>query len=204
MAGNATSPIIDQVSIAHSSATGPGRPLVAARIARRLVGRADAGGEFREVAQQAELVGDLVQMAVALVDGEGRDLADQGEDGRIEAECGQQGGRGVQQARAGHHRERLRPAGGESGAERHVGGGLLVAGVDDADAPVGAVQRVEQVVVMHAGQAIQRVDAVQQQAFDHRVSRAHARHPNSFSAAGRLLDLPAPQPYTGANRPPNR
>ena len=83
-----------------------------------------------------------------------------------------------------------------------------MARMDDADAPVGGVECVEEVVVVHAGQAIQRVDAMPQQAFDHRVSRAHARHPISFPGApppaGRLLDVSATQPYTGRKSPRNR
>ena len=68
--------------MAHSSATGPG---AAGRRGGDRLGdpggcllrRADALGLLDDVAQQADLVVDLVQVAVALVDGEGRDLPGQ-------------------------------------------------------------------------------------------------------------------------------
>ena len=112
------------------------------------------------MANQAELVEQLVQMTVATIDGERRDLADQRQHRRAHAKGGEQGGRGVEQARSGHHRAGLRLAGDQRRAECHVCRGLLMAWVDHADAVTGTLRRVEQVVVVHSGQRVQRIDAV--------------------------------------------
>ena len=143
---------------------------------RRLLRRADAFAVFDDVPQQADLIVDLVQVAVPLVDREGRDLARQRDHRRAHRRRQQQRGRGVQDARPRHHRERLRLAGHQRGPERHVGSGLLVARVDDADAVGRLVRGIEQMVVVHARQREQRVDAVRQQGFDDGFGRGHAGH----------------------------
>ena len=56
---------------------------------------------------------------------------------------GEEGGRGIEEARSRHHRVGLRLAGRERGAERHVGGALFVAGMHGADAIGRLVQRIE-------------------------------------------------------------
>ncbi len=84
----------------------------------------------------------------------GRDLADQAEHRRVHAVGGEQRRAGVEQAGAGHHGIGLRLAGRERRAERHVGRALLVAGVDDRKPVGGALEGVEQVVVVHAGQRV--------------------------------------------------
>ena len=68
---------------------------------RRLLRAADALGPFGDVAHQAQLVVDLVQMAVAPVDVGLRDLADQADHRRVHAVGGEQRGAGIQQAGAG-------------------------------------------------------------------------------------------------------
>ena len=145
-----------------------------------VLGRADAGRELRDVAKESDLVVDLVEMAMSLVDGEGGDLPDQRQHRRVQSVGGQQRARGVQQTGAGHDREGLRPAGGQRGPERHVGGGLLVAGMNDADAVAGLERGIEQVVVVDAGKGVQRVDAVGEQGLENGLGGGHARHGGSF------------------------
>jgi len=87
------------------------------------------------------------------------DLAGERNDRCAHAVGGEQGRRGIEDAGTRYHSEDLRFAGDERGPERHVGGGLLVAGMDDAEPVAGALGGVEQMVVVHTGQGIQRVDA---------------------------------------------
>ena len=129
-----------------------------------------------DVPQQADLVVDFVQMPVPLVDREGRDLPDQRDHRRAHPIRGEQRRGRIQQPGAGHHGEGLRLAGGQRGAERHVGRGLLMPRVDDADAVAGLLRGIEQMIVVDAGEGVKRVDAVLQQALDHRFGGRHAGH----------------------------
>ena len=75
----------------------------------------------------------------------------------------------------------LRLAGRERRAERHIGGALLVAGVDGAQ-PVGELeQRLEQEIVLHARQRIDGVEAVGDQRRDRPL-----RPPSSVAAVAAL------------------
>ena len=143
---------------------------------RGLGRRFDAGREVDNPRDDAGLVADLVQVAVAAADVGLRDLADQRQHRRVGAVGGEQRGRGVEQARPRHHGIGLRLAGRERGAERHVARALLVPRMDGADAVLGLEQGVEQVVVVHAGQRIDRVEAVRDQALDRRLRRCHPLH----------------------------
>ena len=143
---------------------------------RRLLRTADALGPFGDVAHQAQLVVDLVQMAVALVDVGLRDLADQADHRCVHAVGGEQRGAGIQQAGAGHHGEGLRLAGGERRAQRHVGRRLLVARMDHAQPIGGVVESVEQRIVMQAGQGVDRVEAMAQEGFDRGFGGGQTRH----------------------------
>ena len=105
---------------------------------RRLLRASDALGPLGDVAQEAQLVVDLVQMAVALVDVGLRDLADEADHRRVHAVGGEQRGTGIQHARARHDGEDLRLAGRESRAQRHIGGGLLVSWMNDAQTVLAA------------------------------------------------------------------
>src|SRR5437588_872195 len=58
---------------------------------------------------------------------------------------------GAGQPGAGHHRLGLRLAARESGAERHIGGALLMAGVNGPDGFGGLEQGIEEWIVVHAG-----------------------------------------------------
>ena len=151
---------------------------------RRLVRRTDACRVLGDVAQQPELVVDLVQMPVPVVDRERRNLPGQRDHRRAHAIGGEQCRRGVQHTRSRHHGERLRPAGHQRGAESHVGGGLLVPRMQHAEPALLAMGGIEQVVVVHAGQRVEGIDAVADQALDHRIGGAHVRH---------WLCLPLPQ-----------
>jgi len=128
------------------------------------------------MAQQAELVVNLVQMAMALVDGKGRNLPRQCDDWRAHAIGGQQRSGSIQDARAGHNGECLRPSGDQSGAERHVGGGLFVTRMDDPHAIGRALRGIEQMIVVHAGKREQRIDPVRQQGFDDRRGGGQTGH----------------------------
>ena len=199
--GSATSARLAQVSSAHSSATGRGRPEVACQTAcetrwRRLLRTPDALGPLGDVAHQAQLVVDLVQMAVAPVDVGLRDLADQADHRRVHAVGGEQRGAGIQQAGAGHHGEGLRLAGDEGRAQRHVGRRLFVARMDHAQPLGGVVEGVEQRIVVQAGQGVDRVEAMAQEGFDRGFGGRQTRHgvdvqtrPTAIKARGVRLIL---------------
>ena len=171
-------PRLPQTSMAHSSAAGPGRPLAIARIAlatlaRRLGRAVDARGMIDQPRDDAGLVADLVQMAEAAADGGRRDLPDQRQHRRVHAVGGEQRRAGIEQARPGHHRIGLRLAGRERRAQRHIGRALFVAGVDDAHAGRRRVEGVEQMVVVHAGQGVDGVEAVREQRRDRGFAGGH-------------------------------
>ena len=111
------------------------------------------------------LVDQLVQHAEA-ASARGRgDLADDGQHASVRPVAAGEGRAGVEQTGPGHDAERRRPAGDQRRAVRHVGGALLVAGDDRAD--VSRVdQGVEEVVVLHPGEAEQGVDAGQPDRLD--------------------------------------
>ncbi len=143
----------------------------------------DTVGPFGQAAHDGELVGDLVKLAGAAADQGRGDLANQGEHRRIDGIGGGERGSGVEEAGAGNDGVGRRAAGGHGGAESHVGCALLVTGVDRADAILRAMQRVEQVVVLHAGQAEHGIDAVVGERGDgglaggHAFRRGHVRAP---------------------------
>ena len=110
--------------------------------------------------ENAGLVADFVQMAEVAADIGVGNLPDQRQHRRIHGIGGQQRRAGIEQARPGHDRVSLRLAGGERGAERHIGRALLVTGMDRPQ-PVGKLeQRLEQQIVLHARKRIDGVEAV--------------------------------------------
>ncbi len=111
----------------------------------------------------AGLVADLVQLAEAAADRAMRNLSDDRQDRRVHAVSGEQRRAGIEQARAGNHDVSLRLAGRQRGAQRHIGGALLMAGVDDAQSLAGAVEGVEQMVVVHARQRIDDIESMRDQ-----------------------------------------
>ena len=136
----------------------------------------DALGPFQQAAQRGELVRQFVQLPAAAADHHAGHLAGQAQHRRIDAPGGRERGGGVEHAGTGHHGIGGRAAGGAGIAESHVGRGLLVAGIDQAQAVGGAREGVEQAVGLHARQPEHGVDAVAQQAVNDRFSAGHAWH----------------------------
>ena len=128
------------------------------------------------MAQEAQLVVDLVQMAVALVDVGLRDLAYEADHRGVHAVGGEECRTGVQHARPRHHGEDLRLAGRQRRAQRHVCRGLLVPRMNDAQAARGMIEGVEQWIVVQAGQGIDGVDAMAQEGFDRGFGSGEAGH----------------------------
>ena len=118
-----------------------------------------------------------------------------------------QGRAGVEQTGPGHDAERRRPPGHQRRALRHVGGALLVAGDDRADVP-RVDQPIEEVVVLDAGQAEQRVDAEPAEGIDDQVGDSARRAVGHGRRCGRgatvradVASRPSPRPRTrGARR----
>ena len=133
--------------------------------ARRLGRRVDAVGPFGEAAHDRELVGQLVQQPDIAADHGLLDLAGERQHRRVHRIGGRQRRRGVEEAGPRHHDVGRRLAARHGVAQRHVGAGLLVPGMDRPDGVGAVVQRVEERIVLHAGQAEERVDAVH---FQHR------------------------------------
>ena len=180
-ATSGAAPSRPQVSIAHSSATGPRLPLSAARTASATRCGASAAAEMRAAnfvkcrsrpswscsscrwPQPRSMASDGICPASAMTGAQ------------VPYAVSSAAAR-IQHAGPGHHCAHLRPASRQRGAERHVAGGLLVARMQHAHAAVGAVHRVEQMVVVHAGQRVERVDAVPHKARDDRFGGGHALH----------------------------
>ena len=133
--------------------------------ARRLGRRMDAVGPLGEAAHDRELVGQLVQQADIAADHGLLDLAGERQHRRVHRIGSRQRRRGVEEARTGHDDVGRGLAARHGVAQRHVGAGLLVAGVDRPDGVGAVVEGVEERIVLDAGQAEDRVDAVH---FEHR------------------------------------
>jgi hypothetical protein len=146
----------------------------------------DARGKIDQTADDAGLVADFVQLTEAASDIGIRDLPDEAEHGRIHGIGGEQGGPGIEQAGPRHDGIGLRPRGGERGAQSHVGGALLMAGMDHLDAVGRAEQRIEQVIVVDARQGVERMDPVGGERSHRGLGRRHRlRHGAMHSVAGR-------------------
>ena len=117
-----------------------------------------------------------MQLSAAAADHHAGHLAGEAEDRGVDTPGGGQRGAGVQHAWAGHHRIGRGTAGRARIAQRHVGGGLLVARVDQAQRIGGAREGVEQAVGLHARQAKHGVNAVAQQAVNDRFAAGHTCH----------------------------
>ena len=173
----ALGPGVERAFQRHRTRTaGGGVPDRLADQGRRLLRAPDALGPLGDVAHQAELVVDLVQMAVALVDVGLRDLADQADHRCVHAVGREKRRAGVQQAGTGHDAEGLRLARREGGTERHVGGGLLVARMDHPQPIRSVIEGVEERILMQAGQGIHRVEAMAQKGFDRGFGSAETGH----------------------------
>ena len=124
-------------------------------------------------ADDAGLVANLVEVAEALADIGIRNLPDQAQHRRVHRIGGQERCRGIEQSGAGHDGIGLRLAGRESRTERHIGGTLLMAGVDRAE-PVGeSEQCLEELIVLHPWHGIDRVEPVGDESCDDRIGSGH-------------------------------
>ncbi len=168
-----------------------------------------------QAGDDAGLIPDFVQVALVKADGRRRDLADQRQHRRIHPVGGQQRSARVEQARPRHHGVGLRLAGRQSRPQRHIGGALFVAGMDDRRESPGTGESVEQVVIMDAGQGVDGVDAVGEQSGNRGLAGGHSanwhspvwpvtavlrrlfavsststlRHPDTFTRADALWSL---------------
>ena len=125
--------------------------------------------------EDLQLVVDLVEDAAAASQVARADLPGDEEHGRRCGVGGAQGSRGVEGAGAGHHQRDARLPRGPCIAVGHVGGGLLVPHVDDADLRV-AVQRVEDRHDLDAGQPEDRIHAVVDQRLHQGLSAVDLCH----------------------------
>jgi hypothetical protein len=137
---------------------------------------ADPRRPFGEPLEDRELVGDFVQQAETAPDQVGWDLPADAQHRRIGGVGGGERGGGIEQAGPRHHGKDAGPAGSAGIAERHIGGGLLVPRVDDADRLAGVIERDKQRVVLHPGQRKQRIDPVPGQHLDQRTAARHPCH----------------------------
>jgi len=137
--------------------------------------RIDATGPLGEGAEDAELVGDFVEHAVAAADVVAVELAGEAEDRGIGGVGGGEGGGGVEESGAGDDYEDAGIARGEGVTEGHVGCALLVARVDDAHAVAGVVDGCVEVVVLYAGEAEDGVDAVGEESVNKRFAAGSRR-----------------------------
>lgn len=176
-------------------------------LARTLVRDHDAVRPFGQGPDQLELLRDLVQRADAAPDHARRDLPSQAQDRRIGAVCRRQRRHRVKDPRARHHAIDGRPAGRQSGPQRHVGSGLLMANMDRPDLVAGIEQGAEERVVLHPRQTEYPVDAVRNQRLHHAVRAGRLRAcffahlpPTLIARPTRLLQPRAPDWNGDAHR----
>ncbi len=90
-------------------------------------------------------------------------LSDQRQHRRVHAVGGEQRRARIEQAGARHHRVGLWLPGRQRGAERHIGAPCSCRRVHRLDAIGGVVERVEEMVVVHARHRVKRVEPVRDQ-----------------------------------------
>ena len=120
-------------------------------------------GVLRDGAEQPKLIRDLVQRAPADVDQVGTDLARHAQHRRVAGVGSRQACRGVQDTGTGDHGADPLAAADARVAVGHVGGRLLVAGMDYPDSVAGVVERGEEAIELHARQRKERVDPLVQE-----------------------------------------
>ena len=136
----------------------------------------DPVGVLQQRPQGRELVRQLMQLAPQPADHRAGHLPGDAQDRGIHPPGGGQRRCRVQHPRPGHHGIGGGLPGRAGIAERHVGGGLLVAGVDQAE-PVGVPgEGVEQPIQLDARQPEYRIDPVSDQAVNDCFPTGHARH----------------------------
>jgi len=146
------------------------------------MGRANAGRPFGQPLHDAELIGDVVQIAGVAVDVGERHLAHDCQHRRVVPVGLRKRGCGVEETRTRYHAVGGGFARGHGGAERQIGRALLMAGVDRTDAVRLVVEGIEEGIVLDARQAKQRVDTVCDQPLDDDFGRSFpAGHRARFS-----------------------
>ena len=107
---------------------------------------------FGDMTYHPQLVVNFMQVAVPFTDRRGGDLAGDTHDRReVRPGCAQ-GGRGVEQARSGHHRINANLAGRPGIAVGHIRDALFVSGVNQTYVVSFFVHGVKQIVELTSGQ----------------------------------------------------
>ena len=134
------------------------------------LGAGDTGGPFGQGTDDRHLVGDFVEHPVAPANLVRMNLAGEGQDFGVAAVGGGEGGGGVEQPRPGHDVIDTHPVARQGIAQGHIGRALLVAAMDHPEFLPRVVDGVVEVVILHAGQAENRVHAVGDQPGDESFS----------------------------------
>ena len=140
----------------------------------RLRRRANARGKIDQTGDDPRLIANLVQVPKSPADRGLRDLSDEREHRCVHSVSREQCSCGIEQARSRHNRVGLRFAGREGCAEREIGSALFVPCVNDPDVVGSLEQRVEERVVVHARERIDRLDAMRNQRADGCLGGRHA------------------------------
>src|SRR5262249_53782388 len=122
------------------------------------------------------LIPYLVQMAMALADCCCRNLSDDRQHRRVHSICSQQSSARIEKAWSRNDRVSLWFAGRKRGAECHISSARLVAGVDHAQVFRGALEGIEQMIVVDARQRIDSVEPVGDQGRYRRFGGRHFGH----------------------------
>jgi hypothetical protein len=133
---------------------------------RSRIGTPYAIAEIDKARDNSSLIADLMQVSEPAADVLVGNLADQRQHRGVHRIGGEQSRAGVEQPRSRNDRIGLRLVGRQRRAERHIGCTLFVAGMNHPDRVRGLEQRVEQVVIVHAGQGVHRIDPVGDQGGD--------------------------------------
>ena len=115
-----------------------------------------------------------MQEAETAADMRGGDLSGDAKHRRVARISGRKRCCRVEHTRSGHHEARADAAACLRIAEGHVGGRLFVARVDDANGVLAAVERVENIVELQAGQAEDGVDTLGRQRIDKSLGAGRA------------------------------
>jgi hypothetical protein len=128
---------------------------------------------IHQARENAGLIADFMQVALALADRRGGNLSDHGQHRRIHPIGREQRCARVEKPWAWHHRIGMRFAGRESCAERHIARTLFVSRVDDTQKFSGAVKGVEQMVVVDTGKRVNGVEPVADESRNGGLGRGH-------------------------------
>ena len=156
----------------------PARPQLHERLVHALRGIRGVHDPFPPLDHRAhgvELIVDLVQHPAVDADHVAFHLTGDHQHRRRRRVGGADAGRGVLQPRPRHHQRRADAGAGARVAVRHVGGGLLVAGGDEANLLLFG-ESVEQVVELYAGQAEDHPYPLAMKLSGERLSAGHPGH----------------------------